>query len=129
MSEVKCQILYVDDHDDSAEMLKLVLREYDYEVLSARSVTQALEMASQTEFDLYVIDKRLPDGSGLELLKRLTELRPEVPSIVYTGDTYEVHRQQALAAGADAYVCKPDIETLIETVHQFLSEAECATAA
>jgi CheY-like chemotaxis protein len=48
---------------------------------------------------------------------------------VYTGDAYDIHRQQALAAGADAYVCKPDIETLIETVHTFLSKAECATAA
>ena len=128
MSEVNCRILYVDDHDDSAEMLKLVLAESDYEVQSARSVTQALELASQIQFDLYVVDKRLPDGSGLELLKKFNELTPSVPSIVYTGDVYEIHREQAMAAGAHAYVCKPDIETLIETVHSFLAKAECATA-
>ena len=128
MSEANCRILYVDDHDDSAEMLKLVLAESDYEVLSARTVDEALKMASSFEFDLYVVDKRLPDGSGLELLKRLNTLTPGVPSIVYTGDVYEIHREQALAAGADAYVCKPDIEKLIETVHAFLSKAECAAA-
>lgn len=129
MPDFKCRILYVDDHEDSAEMLKLVLAESDYELLSARSARQALEMALASEFDLYVVDKRLPDGSGLELLKKFNELTPGVPSIIYTGDVYEIHREQAMAAGADAYVCKPDIETLINTVHDFLSKRECATAA
>ncbi len=128
MSDYKCRVLYVDDHDDSAEMLKLVLADSYYEVESARTVKQALEMASQIEFDLYVVDKRLPDGSGLELIKQLEKLTPGIPSIVYTGDVYEIHREQAMAAGAHAFVCKPDIETLIKTVHEFLSERECATA-
>lgn len=128
MSDYKCRVLYVDDHDDSAEMLKLVLADVDYEVESARTVKQALEMASRIEFDLYVVDKHLPDGSGLELIKQLNKLTPGIPSIVYTGDVYEVHREEAMAAGAHAFVCKPDIETLIKTVHEFLSERECATA-
>jgi len=128
MAEEKCRILYVDDHDDSAEMLKLVLADADYKVETARNIEQALQMAAESEFDLYVLDKRLPDGSGLELVRRLNELTPHVPSIVYTGDAYEVHREEAFAAGADAYVPKPDIEKLIETVHKFLSDGECATA-
>lgn len=128
MLDYKCRILYVDDHEDTGEMLRLVLADSDYDVLTARSVDQALEMASQFEFDLYVVDKRLPDGSGLELVKALNKLTPGVPSIVYTGDVYEVHREQAMAAGAHAFVCKPDIETLIKTVHDFLSQSECATA-
>ncbi len=128
MAEKKCRILYVDDHDDSAEMLKLVLTDDDVEVETAHSMEQALQMAAQSRFDLYVLDKRLPDGSGLELVKRLNELTPHVPSVVYTGDAYEVHREEALAAGADAYVPKPDIEKLIETVNNFLAGRECATA-
>ena len=128
MAEKKCRILYVDDHDDSAEMLKLVLADADYDVDSARSMEQALQMAAQSPFDLYVVDKRLPDGSGLELVRKLNDLTPHVPSVVYTGDAYEIHRQEAFAAGADAYVAKPDIEKLIETVNRFLAEQHCATA-
>ncbi len=128
MSDYKCRILYVDDHDDSAEMLKLVLADVDYEVDSARTVDQALAMAATVEFDLYVVDKRLPDGSGLELLKQLEKSTPGIPTIIYTGDVYEVHREQAMAAGAHAFVCKPDIDTLIKTVHEFLSSRECAAA-
>ena len=58
----------------------------------------------------------------------LNVLTPGVPCIFYTGDVYEVHRQEAMTAGADAYVPKPDIEALIETVHQLLVERECAAA-
>ncbi|SRR5260370_20170091 len=128
MSEIKCRILYVDDHEDSSEMLKLVLSESDYEVHTAGSIDEALELAQSHQFDLYVLDKRLPDGSGLELCTKLNQLSPHVPCIFYTGDAYEIHRQQAMDAGADAYIPKPDIEALIETVQKLLSERECATA-
>jgi CheY-like chemotaxis protein len=128
MSKANCRILYVDDHEDSSEMLKLVLSESDYEVHTAHSMDQALQLAASEQFDLYVLDKRLPDGSGLELVQRLKELTPGVPSIVYTGDAYDIHRQEALAAGAHAYVPKPDIEGLIATVQRLLMNGECATA-
>jgi two-component system response regulator PilR (NtrC family) len=128
MAEKKCRILYVDDHDDSAEMLKLILADADYDVESARSIEEAVQMAAETTFDLYVLDKRLPDGSGLELVRRLNTLTPDVPCVVYTGDAYELHQKEAFAAGADAYVAKPDIEKLIDTINKFLTEQECASA-
>ena len=127
MSEIKCRILYVDDHEDSSEMFKLVLAESDYEVHTARTVDEALQLARTHEFDLYVLDKRLPDGSGMDLCRALTKLTPGVPCIFYSGDAYEIHRLEAMAAGADAYIPKPDVEALIETVHKLLSERECAT--
>jgi CheY-like chemotaxis protein len=128
MSNNKCLILYVDDHEDSSEMLKLVLSESDYEVHTARTMEEAIKLAQTHKFDLYVLDKRLPDGSGLELCEQFNQLTPGVPCIVYTGDAYEIHRQEALAAGATAYVAKPNIEDLIATVHKLISQAECAAA-
>jgi CheY-like chemotaxis protein len=64
----------------------------------------------------------------MELCTLLHEVTPHVPCIFYTGDAYEVHRQQALAAGAQEYVSKPNIEELIETVTRILAEKECAAA-
>ena len=128
MSNPKCQILYVDDHEDSSEMLKLVLTDVDYEVQTAHSVEEALRLAKNHNFDLYVLDKRLPDGSGLDLCTELNRLTPGVPCIFYSGDAYEIHREEAFAAGAHAYVAKPDIDELIETVHKMLADRECAAA-
>lgn len=128
MSNIQCQVLYVDDHEDSSEMLKLVLSESDYEVHTARTVEEAIQMAKAHQYDLYVVDKRLPDGSGLQLCEQLNHLNPQVPCIVYTGDAYEIHRQEAMAAGATAYVAKPNVEVLIDTVHKLLSQSECAAA-
>jgi len=128
MSRAKCRILYVDDHEDSAEMFRLILSSPDYEVEIAQTMAEALERAKSGNFDLYVLDKRLPDGSGLELCAKLNALTPGVPCIFYSGDAYEIHRQEAFAAGADAYVPKPDVDQLIETVQKLLSERECATA-
>ena len=124
----KCHILCVDDHHDTSAMLQLLLAEEDYEVKIAATIKEACDLAASHEFDLYVLDKRLPDGSGLGLCSTLTALTPSIPCIFYSGDAYEIHRQQAIAAGAAAYVPKPDIDGLIDTVQKLLSERECETA-
>lgn len=128
MSKAKCRILYVDDHEDSAEMFRLMLSGEDFEVQIAQSMEETLTKAHTESFDLYVLDKRLPDGSGTDLCRMLNAGTPGVPCIFYSGDTYELHRQEAFAAGARAYVSKPDIDALIETVHRLMSERECAAA-
>lgn len=129
MSQPKCRILCVDDHKDTADMLSLLLSQEDYEVVCAMSAQEALSLAASEEFDLYVLDKRLPDGDGLTLCAKLTEITPNVPCMFYSGDAYEIHRHQALQAGAAAYVAKPDIEGLIEGVRKLLMNRECAATA
>jgi CheY-like chemotaxis protein len=128
MPQEKCRVLFIDDHEDTREMLTLLLGEEDYEVITASTVQQALNLATSQSFDLYVLDKHLPDGSGLELCMKLNELTPGVSCIFYTGDAYDIHRSEAMAAGAHAYVAKPDITGLIENVEKLLSERECAAA-
>ncbi len=126
MSQPKCRIMCVDDHKDTSDMLSLLLSQEDYEVVCAMSAKEALSLASGKEFDLYVLDKRLPDGDGLALCQKLAEITPTVPCMFYSGDAYEIHRHQALQAGAAAYITKPDIDGLIEGVRKLLSDRECA---
>ena len=128
MLKQKCRILCVDDHFDTSEMLQMLLSEEDYEVKVCATVEEACKLAVTSEFDLYVLDKRLPDGTGMDLCKTLHELTPGVPCIFYTGDAYEIHRLEAMEAGAAAFIAKPDIEALIDAVHKLLSESKCATA-
>ncbi len=128
MASSKCRVLCVDDHRDTSEMLQMLLSEENYQVQTAATMEEACRMAADVEYDLYVLDKRLPDGTGVELCERLTIITPQVPCIFYTGDAYEIHRREAMAAGAAAFVAKPDIEGLITAVHDLLANSECATA-
>ena len=128
MTKPKCRVLCVDDHRDTSEMLQMLLSEEDYHVQIAATMQEACSMALETKFDLYVLDKRLPDGTGLELCETLQKLTPDTPCIFYTGDAYEIHKRQAFDAGAAAFVAKPDIEGLISAVHGLLAVRECAAA-
>ena len=127
MPNSACRVLCVDDHHDTSEMLQMLLSEENYQVHTAATLEEACKMASKTRYDLYVLDKRLPDGTGIQLCETLTTISPDVPCIFYTGDAYEIHRREAMAAGAAAFVAKPDVEGLINAVHQLLAHSECAT--
>ena len=124
----RCRILCVDDHRETSEMLQLLLADEDYSVQTAGTLEEAYKLAQEHEFDLSVLDRRLPDGTGIELCAELNRLTPGVPCIFYTGDAYEIQRREAMAVGADAYVAKPDIDGLIDAVHKLLSQNECAAA-
>ena len=128
MAPSKCSVLCVDDHNDTSEMLELLLSREDYEVQTAATMEEACKLAEERQFDLYVLDRRLPDATGLELCERLQVITPGVPCIFYSGDAYELHRREAIAAGAAAYVAKPDIDGLIDAVQKLLAENECASA-
>jgi DNA-binding response OmpR family regulator len=128
MQPSKCRILCVDDHEDTSFMLTHLLGHSDYKVLTARSIEDALNLIKSEHFDLYVLDKRLPDGSGLDLCRKLNVVTPDTPIIFYSGDAYDLHRHEGLCAGAEAYVPKPHVDELIETVQRLLADKECAAA-
>jgi len=107
-------------------MLQMLLAEEDYEVHTAATMEEACSVAMKSEYDVYVLDKRLPDGTGIQLCETLQQITPNVPCIFYTGDAYEIHRREAMAAGAAAFVAKPDVDGLINAVQRLLSERECA---
>jgi DNA-binding response OmpR family regulator len=109
-------------------MLRILLANEDYEVVVAETCEQAVTLAATDTFDLYVLDRHLPDGTGVELCQHLNEITPNVPCLFYSGDAYEYHRLEAIAAGADAYVAKPDIGGLIDNVRNLLAERDCAAA-
>ena len=121
----KCKVLCVDDHADTCFMMKHLLGLSDYEVEVTDTIESAVELASERSFDLFILDRRFPDGAGVDLCVRLRSIAPETPIVFYTGDGYQLHRNEALDAGADAYILKPQIEELLETVNHLLVERDC----
>jgi DNA-binding response OmpR family regulator len=83
----------------------------------------------QTErFDLYVLDASLPDLDGFELCRRMRAFDPETPILFFSGAAYEADKKRGIEAGANAYVIKPDLDGLLGSIKQFVSDSESATA-
>ena len=119
------RILYIEDDEDTRELVTYLLARCNYEVVSAESYDDALLMARTNQFDLYLIDNWLPGGSGIDLCKKLREFNSWTPILFYSGAAYERDKQQALAAGAQGYLVKPvDNDELIEEVSRIISAAK-----
>jgi CheY-like chemotaxis protein len=105
-SEGKRCILVVDDHDDTLRSMKLLLARLGYEVLAAENMTEALQIAEHQHFDFLLSDIGLPDGSGLELLKRIRSVR-EVPALALSGFGMDEDIERSRDAGFVDHLTKP----------------------
>jgi DNA-binding response OmpR family regulator len=104
------RILVVEDDADLAELVAFGLRNERYAVDVARTCAEAEELLRTTDFDVACIDLGLPDGDGLDLVRRLPadpDLRRPGRSIVLTARDAVADRVAGLDAGADDYLVKP----------------------
>ena len=104
--KTKRRILVVEDHDDTLRSMKLLLRRLGYEVLVAENMTEALRIAEHEPFDILLSDIGLPDGSGLELLKRIRSIR-KVPALALSGFGMDEDIERSLDAGFSDHLTKP----------------------
>ena len=100
------RVLVVDDERQILRALKVILRDAGYEVIEAATFEEALDRAAVRPPDAAIIDLVLPDGSGIELSRRLREWSA-MPILVLSAVGEEDAKVQALEAGADDYVTKP----------------------
>jgi DNA-binding response OmpR family regulator len=103
----KRRVLYVEDHEDTRELITIVLRQRDFEVSNAHTVDGGVKLASEERFDLYLLDSWLPDGSGLDLCRKIRNFDQVTPILFYSAAAYEADKNRALSAGAQAYLIKP----------------------
>ena len=99
----KKRILCVEDHQDTYDLVTLVLK--DYEVIAARSVAEALRKVFDDRFDLYLLDYNLPDGTGVELCIFIRAFDRETPVVVASASS-AVSEREVLTNGAQAFVRK-----------------------
>ncbi|MCB1745330.1 MAG: response regulator, partial [Gammaproteobacteria bacterium] len=125
--------LVVDDSLTARRALARVLEDHGFAVQMAKDGLEALETMSDWRPDLLVIDLEMPRMNGLELASHLRAREMhrtgdfgqdrlcEVPIVMVTSRSTLKHRQQALAAGVNAYLTKPFAEDqLLDTIHELL---------
>lgn len=111
------RILFIEDHEDTRDLIKLVLEHEKYQVTSDGTLEGALKAAAERKFDLFLLDTWLPDGSGFELCERLREFDSATPILFYSGAAYDADKLKAIRAGAQGYLVKPcSFAELLRTV-------------
>ncbi len=115
------RILLVDDHADTSRVMKIMLEQKGYQVVTADSVRTALARAVDSEFDLLISDIGLPDGSGLELIQEINKIRP-IPGIALSGFGMEEDIQKSRDAGFQTHLTKPiNFKQLHEAIQRSVS--------
>ncbi len=120
-------ILVVEDEEDILDLISYNLKQAGFSVIAVESGEEALEVASEENFSLVLLDLMLPGIDGLEVC-RLIRAKPEtknIPVLMLTARTEEVDRIVGLELGADDYLTKPfSPRELVLRVRAILRRAE-----
>ncbi|MCK5534230.1 response regulator [bacterium] len=111
-------ILIVDDDARNSEILGLILEEEGYKITAVESIAQAKKEITENLYHLALVDIKLSDGSGLDLLKEIKKINEKIIVIILTGFSSIKNSDKAFDDGAFAFMQKPfnvdDLKVMIE---------------
>jgi DNA-binding NtrC family response regulator len=119
------RILIVDDDENIRKVLTTILEEEGYLVDSAETAKKAIEKTRKNFYNIALIDIRLPDMEGIELLTKMKETTPKMRKVIITGYPTLQNAIEAVNRGADAYIVKPfDMDKVLMTIGEQLRKQE-----
>jgi DNA-binding NtrC family response regulator len=122
---VKARILVIDDDATVRKSLEAVLKEDGYEVDVAGNGKEAIAKSKAKLYNLALVDLRLPDMDGIELLTAMREAVPKMAKIIITGYPSLENAIEAVNRGADAYIVKPyTMEDLLRKIKEQLQKQQ-----
>ena len=111
------KVLLVDDEEGYVSVLAKRMTKRQVEVIVALSGAEAIQTLRKKDFDVAVVDLKMEDMDGIEVLKIFKKMDPELPVVMLTGHGSEQAARDGLALGAFDYLTKPcDLEVLLATV-------------
>ncbi|HYN86674.1 MAG TPA: sigma-54 dependent transcriptional regulator [Pyrinomonadaceae bacterium] len=117
-------ILIVDDEQGMRQLLSLVFGREGHAVRAAESGRRAVEMLREQPADLVVSDVKMPDLTGIEMLRAVREFLPDVPVVMMTAFATVETAREAFKLGADDFIQKPfDVEEMKEIVRRALERS------
>jgi DNA-binding NtrC family response regulator len=119
------RILIIDDDENIRKVLAAILEDEGYSVESVDTAKKAIEKTRRNCYNLALIDVRLPDMEGIELLTKMTDTTPKMRKIIITGYPTLQNAVEAVNKGANAYVMKPfDMEKVLKEIEEQLKKQE-----
>jgi DNA-binding response OmpR family regulator len=128
-SQTRSRVLCVDDDEDACEMLSVLMKSYGIDATCTQSAAEAWLRIKAERFDLYLLDAWLPRLDGFEFCRQIRKSDSTTPIVFYSGAAYDADKQKGMEAGANAYVIKPDVDGLIETMVDLIAKAKADDAA
>ena len=117
MSPIK--LLLVDDETGFVDVLSKRLAKRKIKVTNAYNGTDAIQALRKEQFDIAVLDLKMDDMDGLEVLKIFKKMDPEMPVLMLTGHGSEQAAREGIESGAFDYLTKPyELEDLIEKIRE-----------
>ena len=117
VDEIRQSVLVVDDEENFLTLLKWFLSQRGYDVATALSADEALDMVQKQNFDIALLDIKLGSGNGLALLEQVTAHSPRLKVIMMTAYPTVGSLKQAFSKGAMRYLTKPvDLQELTEAL-------------
>ncbi|MEM2081456.1 MAG: response regulator [Candidatus Bathyarchaeia archaeon] len=124
MSEA-ARILVIDDDENIRKVLKTILEDEGYIVDTAETAKESIEKSENSFYNVALIDVRLPDMEGIELLPKLRDTKPKMRKVIVTGYPTLQNAIAAVNKGADAYIVKPfEVDKILETIREQLKKQE-----
>ncbi len=122
---MKGQILLVDDNKDFLDSTKDVLEDAGYEVTPAHSGEEAVKLVKSREFDVVVMDIKMPGMNGVESYIEMKKIRPEIRTVMITAYSVEELIRQAMEEGAYGVLKKPlNMSSLFQTIEKVRRKGE-----
>ncbi len=109
-------ILLIDDEEDIRDMLSIMIRRFDYHVLTAENCTTAKQLLSNEHIHMCITDMNLPDGSGIDIIEHIGQNTPEVPVAVFTAHGNVELAVSCLQKGAFDFISKPVMSSELKRV-------------
>ena len=119
----KSHVLVVDDEELYRRALERILSRVGHNVLMARDATEAMGIVSSQPVDLVLCDIKMPGINGLELVRQIHDVEPDLPCIVITGYSSAENSIEALRAGAFWYLEKPFEQERLDVVRRLVDQA------
>lgn len=126
----KEKILVVDDDSDTLDLMRVLLQHQGYQVLTAETGEEALEMLERWEADLVLTDLCMPGMSGIEFLNELRAWDTTMPIILMSGASKGKDWEDAAHSQATAMISKPfRKETVLKTIRKALTNPNAHSSA
>jgi len=119
MVEGRIKLLLVDDEEGYVKVLSNRMGKRNIDVTKALSGTEGIQALRKADFDVAVVDLKMEDMDGIEVLKVFKKMVPAMPVIMLTGHGSEQAAKDGIESGAFDYLIKPcDLEELLEKIRE-----------